>query len=231
MGQVSSAPLRLVQDSELAGGLGEYGVEREVWVLESRGIDCFINCRVAWRLSVLAAALFGAVGCTDGNNGPAPGDGAPHSSHSSTGPDCVGAGQSCADADCCEGRCQDSVCMAMDAPHCAASGQDCSHTDCCQGSCQGSICVPNDARTCAAAGEACTTRDCCEGTCGDGTCMSASAAAGLCAQIGQDCSTDDCCSGVCEASVCVAHATCVPRGGDCSNRDCCEGSCEGSICG
>lgn len=182
----------------LVCGRVEDRIESEVWVLRSRGIDCIENRRAAWQLQVLAAALLAAFGCSDSNQAPSPSDAAPPSSHSSTGPDCVGAGQSCADADCCEGRCQDSICMALDAPHCAALGQDCSRTDCCEGSCQQGTCMSAASGHCAQIGQDCSTDDCCSGVCEASVCVERA----TCVPSGGDCSNRDCCEGSCEGSIC-----------------------------
>lgn len=194
-----------------------------------------------WRATALRAAcfsvaLFGALGCSEDGEASKSRDPAVddannlHSSHPSTGSDCVATGQDCSHADCCEGRCQNAMCMPMDAPHCAPAGGDCGASDCCEGSCESSVCVAARARTCAAAGEDCSARDCCEGSCSQGTCVVASASV-LCAGLGQDCTSRDCCGGACENQVCIERATCAPPGGDCSKKDCCDGNCDGAICG
>lgn len=156
------------------------------------------------RAVLSTTAILTAFACSDGNDASKSRDPSLddadelQSSDPSTEPHCVGAGQSCAHADCCEGRCQDSVCLALDAPHCAASGQDCSHDDCCEGSCEDSVCIASSAQSCAATGEACTSRDCCAGTCSQGTCVEHAS----CVPPGGDCSSRDCCEGRCSGSIC-----------------------------
>jgi hypothetical protein len=133
---------------------------------------------IVWLIALLTALACAVSGQAAKGSDPALDDadhlhaadsGAEASTPSGTEPHCAALGQSCAHDDCCEGSCDQSLCVASNATTCAALGQSCQTQDCCSGVCEASVCVEHP--SCVPPGGDCSNRDCCGGSCSGSICQ------------------------------------------------------------
>ncbi|HSC87679.1 MAG TPA: hypothetical protein VLC09_10430, partial [Polyangiaceae bacterium] len=154
--------------------------------------------------------------------------------------ECTSDNEACTnDAECCGGKCENELCVPLNAA-CKTSGNTCdANTDCCSTLCQDGICALG-ASYCVQKGDVCRgSGDCCTGncaiaegemlgTCGDAPDGPSNCSAGAAGTVCGDC--NECCSRLCApfgpsgVKICQPASGCRLTGELCrDDKDCCGG--------